>query len=204
MGYFIGIFGWLYITPIVLSPFIAKLAARFAKRALINYAINNKQINHYKIIGVEIGTNFQNIRKKYNEIAINNHPDKRNIYSEFDESKFAEITDSYNELKHKHKNNELNDYSAFLKMKTELEESLKKLYVIVNYFDLNNTPTTVIFPIIITLFWPLLVVITTSAILYNKINAKKIQEKRNSNDTYEMQNNYSQKNINMLDYCYYC
>ena len=52
-------------------------------------------MNYYQILGVELNTSFEDIKKKYRELARIYHPDKNNG----NDSKFKNINKAYEELK---------------------------------------------------------------------------------------------------------
>lgn len=167
-----AIFGITYVTPIILSPFIAKLIAKIIDKLITKFNKKRNEfdskydiyVNHYEIIGVEIGCKFSDITRIYKEKALQMHPDKLNGFCDGD---FVKITNSYNELKNKHKNNELEDYCVTLKAKQHVEYIINGTKSIVDYFDSKNNMITIGVPIIISFFWPLL--LTGAAYIFYKL-----------------------------------
>jgi len=84
--------------------------------------------NHYKILGIEENSSFEEIHNIYKQLAISLHPDRNRNLSDAEkiqlEKIFAKITASYNLLKNE---NERKNYDNELKIRRERAELIKKI-----------------------------------------------------------------------------
>jgi len=97
------------------------------------YVLNEE--NHYKILGIEQNSTYEQINKVYKELAISLHPDRNNNLSQEEkiqlEKIFSKITSSYNILKNEE---ERKKYDEELKIRIERADLIKKIQ------EEKNTP----------------------------------------------------------------
>lgn len=75
---------------------------------------NNNMSDYYSILGIEKSSSQNEIKKAYRKLALKYHPDKNN--SDEAKNKFNEISQAYNNIIDKPKNNQINQQELFSKL----------------------------------------------------------------------------------------